>query len=233
VIDLSGSRVVDLTQAVEPGIPVPGMFPTPSVDPVLRQSRGDIANAEILHLAVHSATHVDAPFHFHAELATVDQLDPTALIGPAVVVDLTDLHGAVAIAADRLLAWESAADEQIHPGDGVLLHTGHSRAWGLGEDGERYWRHGSPYLADDAVELLADRRIRLVGVESFDPDWVDLDDLSTATFPAHRKLLPRGVLIVENLVNLGAIAATRCLLIALPLKLRGCSGSPVRVIALV
>ncbi len=70
-------------------------------------------------------------------------------------------------------------------------------------------------------------------MESFDPDWVDPHDLSTAAFPTHRTLLPRGICILENLTNLDQIPAPRCPLIALPLKLKGCSGSPVRAIAIV
>ena len=83
------------------------------------------------------------------------------------------------------------------------------------------------------MDYLASKPIRAIGVESFDPDCVDLEDLSSAQFSAHRAFLPRGILIIENLTNLDQIPGTRCQIIALPLKLTGCSGSPVRVVAVV
>ena len=83
------------------------------------------------------------------------------------------------------------------------------------------------------MDYLAEKPIRAVGVESFDPDWVNPEDLTTAAFPTHRTFLPRGIYIIENLTNLDKIPAARCHIIALPLKLKGCSGSPVRVIAIV
>ena len=139
----------------------------------------------------------------------------------------------VAIEAEDLWRWESAAGETIRPGDIVLLHTGHSKHWLLGEDAPAYWENGWPHLARSAVDYLASKPIRAIGVESFDPDWVDLDDLASARFPTHRTFLPKGILVIENLTNLDRIPGTRCQIIALPLKIKGASGSPVRVVAVV
>lgn len=232
-IHISGNRIIDLSQTLEPGIPVPVGFPGPERDIFLSQEKGDIANVEILTFSVHTATHCDAPYHFFSQLRTVDELPPDCLIGPAVVVDLTHKQGSQAIEADELRAWESSSGESIQPSDIVLLHTGHSANWKLGDEASAYWEGGWPYLARSAVDYLAEKPIRAVGVESFDPDWVDLNNLASAEFASHRTFLPRGIFIIENLTNLDQIQATRCQIIALPLKLGRCSGSPVRVIAIV
>lgn len=232
-IDIRGTRIIDLSQTIEPSIPTPVGIPEPRIDIFLSQSRGDVANVELVQMSVHASTHCDAPYHFFSELRCVDELEPGCLIGAAVVVDMTCKRGKVPIKAHDLQRWESDSGESIQAGDIVLLHTGHSRRWEAGDSGSAYWEDGWPYLTPGAVAYLASKAIRAIGVETFDPDWVDLGDLSSAQFSAHRTFLPRGILIMENLTNLHQIRATRCQIIALPLKLRGCSGSPVRVVAVV
>lgn len=232
-IDIRGTRVIDLSQTIEPSIPTPVGIPEPRIDIFLSQSRGDVANVELVQMSVHASTHCDAPYHFFSELRGVDELEPGCLIGAAVVVDMTCKRGNVPIKAQDLQRWESDSGESIQAGDIALLHTGHSRSWEAGDSGSAYWEDGWPYLTPGAVEYLASKAIRAIGVESLDPDWVDLGDLSSSQFSAHRTFLARGILIMENLTNLDQIRATRCQIIALPLKLRGCSGSPVRVVAVV
>jgi len=232
-INISGSKIIDLSQTIAPDIPVPIGFPAPRIDVHMSQAAGGVANVEILTIGVHAGTHVDAPYHFFSELRRVDDLAPDCLIGPAVVVDMTDKQGSASIEAQDLQQWEASSGENIRPGDIVLLHTGHSQNWHLGEAAAAYWENGWPHLARSAVEYLASKPIRALGVESFDPDWVDLADLSSAQFPTHRTFLPQGILIVENLTNLDQIPGTRCHFIALPLKIKGASGSPVRVVAVV
>lgn len=232
-ITIKGTRVIDLSQAISPDIPMPVGFPGPKLEVFLSQAKGDIANVEILTMSVHAGTHLDAPYHFFSELRRADELPPDCLIGPAVVVDMTDKHGSVAIEAADLRTWESATGEAIRPGDIVLLHTGHSRNWKPGEAASTYWENGWPHLARSAVDYLASKPIKAIGVESFDPDWVDLDDLASAEFPTHRTFLPKGILVIENLTNLDQIPGTRCQVIALPLKIKEASGSPVRVVAIV
>jgi kynurenine formamidase len=232
-IDIQGNTVIDLSQAIEPGIPVPVGFPGPQFEVYLSQAKGDVANVELVTFSVHTATHCDAPYHFFSELRHVDELPPDCLIGSAVVVDLTHLQGSTEVQAEDIRHWEQTSGETIRAGDIVLLHTDHSRNWHVGTGASAYWVKGWPYLSRGAVDELASRPVRAVGVESFDPDWVNPGDLSTAEFPTHRTLLPKGIYIIENLTNLDKIPGTRCQLIALPLKLKGCSGSPVRVIAVV
>jgi arylformamidase len=232
-IDVRGTRVIDLSQPIAADIPVPPAFAPPELRTIASQVQGSVSNVEQLTLILHEGTHVDAPYHFFSDLPTVDELPPDCLIGPAVVVDLTDRRGDVAIEARDIKQWETAVGEAIRPGDTVLLHTGHSRHWQAGESGRAYWANGWPHLARSAVEYLAAKPIKAIGVETFDPDRVDLDDMASAEFLTHRTFLPRGILVIENLTCLDQIPAVRCQIIALPLKIAGASGSPVRVIAVV
>lgn len=204
-IDISGDTVIDLSQPIESGIPVPVGFPGPEMDVFLSQEKGDVANVEILRLGLHTSTHCDAPFHFFSHLRHVDELPPDCLIGNAVVVDLTAFSGSVAVKDTDFEAWEKESGETIREGDIVLLHTAHDRKWATGEDASGYWEGGWPHLEKSAADLLVERKIKAVGVESFDPDWVDLNDLSSATFPSHRTFLPAGIFIVENLTNIDRI----------------------------
>ena len=231
--DIKANRVIDLSQAVEPDIPVPLGFPGPQFEVFLSQGKGNIANVELITMSLHTATHCDAPYHFFSELQTIDQMPPDCLIGPAIVIDMTDKTGNVPIEAEDLKEWEKRSDEVIRPGDIVLLHTGHSKNWQPGAAAAAYWENGWPYVSSSAADFLASKPIRALGVESFDPDWVDLHNLASAEFATHRTFLRKGILIIENLTNLDQIPSVRCYVIALPLKLKGCSGAPTRVIALV
>jgi kynurenine formamidase len=231
-ISISGNTVIDLSHTIESGIPVPPRFEGPKFEVALSQERGDVANVETIQLGTHQGTHCDAPYHFYTALRGIDELPVDCLIGPAIVVDLTEKRESVPIEAADLHSWEAATGEPIKPHDIVLLHTGHSKHWALKEAATGYWRNGWPYLTQGAVEYLASRPIRAIGVETFDPDWVDPHNLASAEFVAHRAFLSRGILIIENLTNLDRIPGPRCHIIALPLKLKGCSGSPLRVVAI-
>ena len=88
-IHIVGTRVIDLSQFIEPCIPSPAGMPGPEFEVFRSQAKGDVANVELVKMSVHSSTHCDAPYHFFSELRPVDELPPACLIGPAVVVDLT------------------------------------------------------------------------------------------------------------------------------------------------
>ena len=227
------TRVIDLSQSLGPGIPVFPGFPDPRFEGMLSQAKGDVGNVEILHFVPHSGTHMDAPYHFFSNLRHVDELPIDCLIGPGIVVDLSAKKGCVAIQAADILAWEDAAGETIQAGDIVLLRTDHYQTWKLGPDGEAFWKDGWPYLAHSAVEYLAGKNIKALGVETFSPDMELPAGGAPVDRSSHHTFLSKGILVMECLAHLDEIPAPRCLVIALPLKLAGGSGSPVRVVAMV
>lgn len=230
---ISGNRVIDLSQVIEPEMPIPAAFPVPPFEVLISQSAGSHCNVESIHFFSHSGTHFDSPYHFFSNLDSVDRLPVENLIGPAIVVDMSDRKGSVALEAQDFMDWEQSSGETILASDIVLLRTDHSKNWRPGSQKAAYWQDGWPYLARGAAEYLVNKQIKALGVESFDPDSVDLQNLGEAEFPAHCLLLAKGILILENLTNLDQIPTRRCMVIALPVKFKGCSASPLRVIAVV
>jgi kynurenine formamidase len=186
----------------------------------------------------HGGTHIDAPVHFAKGKPTVDQLPLRRLIGPGVVVDVTE-----ACARDRdylisvadLVAWE-AAHGQIPSGAIVLLRTGFGRFWpdrekymGTAERGEAGVKKlHFPGLHPDAAIWLADaRHIHAVGL-----DTPSIDHGPSTTFETHRALFAREVPAFENLASLEQLPATGAVIVALPMKIKGGSGGPLRAVAL-
>ena len=213
-------------------MPVSIGLPQVKVTRVLDQAQGAPANVEVLELMLHSGTHVDAPFHFVPGGSTVAEVDASALSGSGVVVDVPGDRGWTEITAERLTEWERHAGETIGESDAVLLRTGHSALWAPLPEGIDYMTMGWPYLGSSAIDLLLERRVKVVGVECPDPDKTDQNDLATSTFEAHRRLLGAGVLIIETLAHLADIPVPRFDFLALALPIEGASGSPIRALAL-
>jgi arylformamidase len=229
--DLPG--VIDLTHPVEPSMPVSIGFPRVMLSKYMDQAAGDVATVEIIQMGLHTGTHVDAPFHFIAGAPTFDQLDPLALSGSAVIVDVPESDDWIRIESRTLEDWEAASGERIGEGDVVLLRTSHARRWWKPlPAGRDYLTRPWPYLGSSAVDLLLERRICALGVECPDADQVDQRDLGAATFEVHKRLLAAGIPIIENLANLDRVPVARCRFLALGLPIRGASGSPIRALAL-
>ena len=225
--------MIDLSQTLGPGIPVYPGFPDPRSETMYSQEAGKDANVEVLHFVPHSGTHMDAPYHFFSQLRRVDELPVDCLTGPAVVIDLSAKKGSVAIEAEDIHGWEQSTGETIQPGEIVLLRTDHSKTWKLGQEGDLFWKNGWPYLAASAVDYLAGKAIKALGVETFSPDPEFQKKPGLDSYYTHHTLLPKGILIMECLANLDQVPTPRGLVIALPLKLAGSSGSPLRVVMLV
>ena len=200
-------RLADLTMPISPGMLVnPDHFPPEISTYATLDSHG--WEARRLVLDSHLGTHLDAPSHFVAGTATVDQADLAVLIGDAQVIHLAGVTPGEVITAARL---------GPVTGRRVLLDTGWSGR-GLGQ--AEYFGQ-APYLAPDCAQALLDAGTALLGL---DLPSVDLDG------GMHVALLGGGCLIVENMTGLGALPAT-CELTVLPLPISGGDGSPVRAIA--
>jgi kynurenine formamidase len=215
-------RTFDLSQELATGMQVfPLHSPTHLLPWAKREAYGFASEA--LFCNSHAGTHVDAPYHFLAEGATIDDVPLDRFFGPAVAYDLTHLPPRSLIEPQHLEA--SAADSPIRPDDIVLLRTGIDDRLGQSD----YLRDYSG-LSEAGARYLAERKIKAVGT-----DGPGIDHPEATACPAHYALLPAGVLIYENLANLAALLAAaggkRFTFHALPLKLRAASGSPVRAMA--
>jgi kynurenine formamidase len=195
--------------------------------------------AHRFHAAEHGGTHLDAPIHFAAGRSTVDALPVEKLVGPAVVVDVSaacakDRDYAVSVA--DLEAFE-AAHGRIEDGSIVLLRTGWGRFWpdrarylGTAERGQAAVAklHFPGLGAAAARWLVAERRIHAVGI-----DTASIDPGVSTTFEAHRALSEHDVPALENLAQLELLPPRGFDVTALPMKIGGGSGAPLRAIAIV
>lgn len=199
---------IDLTMPIAEGMPFnPDHFP-PDVTPYARiETHG--WSASKLVLDSHLGTHMDAPSHFVAGGRTLDQIPLDVLIGPAQIVHLGQVGEREALTPAHFPPISQPR---------LLIHTGWSeRALGTPAYFDRY-----PYLTPEAAIYLADRGVRLVGL---DCPSVDYDPGET-----HVALLSRGTVIIENLVHLDRLSAD-CALFALPLPIKGGDGCPLRAVA--
>jgi kynurenine formamidase len=184
----------------------------------------------------HGGTHLDAPIHFAEGQATVGQIPLDRLIGPAVVIDVSRQAGAdvdYRLSLEDVRAWERRQGT-IPAGALVLLRTGWSARWPdkkryLGDDtpGDASRLHFPSYGAEAARILVTDRKVTALGV-----DTASIDHGPSKDFPVHQIVAAANVLGLENLTGLDALPATGAWVIALPMKIAGGSGGPLRAIAL-
>jgi kynurenine formamidase len=187
----------------------------------------------------HGGTHIDAPIHFAAGRQTVDQLPLERLIGPAVVVDVSAAAAAdrdYQITVDDLVSWERQHG-RIADGDIVLFRTGFARFWpdrmaylGTDKRGEAGVAELSfPGLHPEAARwLVANRRIAAVGI-----DTASIDYGRSTLFESHVALMSVDIPAFENVARLDALPPRGAGIVALPTKIRGGSGAPLRIVAFI
>jgi arylformamidase len=207
-------RTIDLTLPLTPGDR--GV----AVDPKYTLAR-DGWNAATWHLYSHAGTHMDAPVHFGAGPATIDQQPVERCLGPAWVVRLAPCLPKAWLTVEHL----GAIAEKFVTGESLLLHTG----WSAHVSDPAYYRDQLPRISDELARWCVEHRVNILGVEA--PSVADVNDRDEVT-RIHQILLGGGVTIVEGLANLDRIKQERVFFAALPLRLAGGDGSPVRAFAI-
>ncbi|WP_341503783.1 cyclase family protein [Gallaecimonas sp. GXIMD4217] len=187
--------------------------------------------------AEHGGTHVDAPVHFARGRWSVDQIPLTQLVGQVAVVDVTEQAEADSdyqISVADLSAWERRHG-RLADGVIVLFRTGFSRHWPNAEAYLGTARRGQaavaelhfPGLAPEAATWLVNNRsVKAVGI-----DTASIDHGQSTLFGSHVTLMSANIPALENLTNLESLPATGAELVALPIKIKGGSGGPLRVAA--
>jgi arylformamidase len=208
------SRIVDLTLSLTPGQRGVAMESKFTVE-------RDGWNAATWQLYSHAGTHMDAQIHFAAGPETIDQHTPERCMGAAWVVRLPNTAPRALLAISDL----GAIADKFQPGESVLLHTGWSR---YAADPARY-RDELPRIGEELARWCVEKKVKLLGVEP--PSVADVSNRSEVT-RIHEILLGGGVTIVEGLTNLDQLTQERVFFAALPLKLTGGDGSPVRAFAI-
>jgi kynurenine formamidase len=202
-----------------------------------KTAQGHFYSAYKFCAAEHGGTHLDAPVHFAEGRQAVDQIPLDRLIGQAVKVDVSTKALAdrdYQIGVVDLIGWESKHG-RIPRDSIVLLQTGYSRHWpdraaylGTALRGqEGVTRLHFPGLAPQAAEwLVKKRKIKAVGL-----DTASIDYGQSKRFESHVTLSGQGVPVFENLTNLERLPARGAEVVALPMKIRGGSGAPLRIVA--
>jgi kynurenine formamidase len=190
-----------------------------------------------IQLSEHGGTHLDAPIHFAEGRQTADQIPLDRLIGQAAVIDVSVKSAAnrdYLFTVEDVTEWERL-NGRLPDGAIVLFHTGYGRFWpdrkaymGTDERGpDAVAKLHFPGLSGDLARFLAnERKVAAVGL-----DTPSLDHGQSKDFIAHRILLERDIPGFENVANLDRLPPKGALIVALPVKIRGGSGGPLRIVA--
>lgn len=228
VSPFDGFEWIDLSHTLEEDIPA---YPTHArFGRALYESQalGDVATHYGLTISEHTGTHLDAPIHFVSSGPAsygADEIPLDRLAGRAATMDATGLGAGDLLGVEHVEAWEREHGA-IEPGDRVLIRYGWDVRWTTGAEGRRFLEDW-PGLSGEAAEYLVGKGVALVGC-----DTMAVDAAGTLENPAHHALLGNEVYVVENLKNLNRLPPFAYFM-ALPLKVKGGSGSPVRAVALV
>lgn len=237
-VDLASATVVDLTHAFDKGTlywpSSPGGFDLKELSRGLTPG-GYFYSAYAISAPEHGGTHLDAPVHFAERGVSVDAIPVRQLIARAVVIDVTSRASADAdyrFSLDDLRAWESA-NGSVPRGAIVLLRTGWGKRYG---NRKAYFGDDTPGATDnlhfpsfgaDAVRILVNER----GIGALGVDTPSIDYGQSRDFIVHRITAAAQVPGLENVANLEALPVRGAWVIALPIKIAGGSGGPVRIVA--
>lgn len=211
-------RIVDISMPLSPATCPPLDYPHVVMESLRSHDRDGFESDKICQ-AIHTATHIDAPYHFYRDGITIEQVALERLIGPGQVVDLRETVGAGDfITTDHLKSADVDGDlSDVR----LILYSG----WA-----EEHWDRDdlytdAPHLAEEAAVYLRDLGISALGVD-FPVDPVP------SSFPVHKVMLGSGIPLIENVVNMSDLIDRDFTLVAAPVKLMGGDGAPSRVVAL-
>ena len=189
--------------------------------------------------AEHGGTHIDAPVHFAKGRNSVDAIPLTQMIGPAIVVDVAEKverNHDYQVTETDFRSWEKR-NGRIANGSIVLLRTGFGKFY---PDRKKYLgtdQRGEKAVADlhfpglhpnAARWLTMNRSIKAIGL-----DTPSIDYGQSTLFESHRILFDRNIPAFENVANLDKLPLKGFSIVALPMKIAGGSGGPLRMIAIV
>lgn len=232
-------RVVDLTHAFDAN-----SVYWPTAEPFKLETdfegmtdKGYYYSAYRYSAAEHGGTHLDSPVHFAKGRHTVDQIPLQQLIGAAVIVDVTSQAAANAdyeVSVADFQNWERR-NGRIAPGTIVLLRTG----WG------KYYGDRKKYLGTEERGAQAVAKLHFPGLDPAAARWLtqnrsikaigldtpSIDYGQSALFESHRTLFEKNIPAFENVANLEQLPLKGFSVIALPMKIKGGSGGPLRIVA--
>ncbi len=215
-------RMIDLSHYVTSGVPVFPCYPPVQVLPWCARSIWGF-ESNVYFMTDHTGTHVDAPYHFDEKGKHTAEIALEKVVGEAVLLEVSAKGQKALIDLDQIQDAIKRARTEIRRHDKVLLYSGWDRHWDKPDVMSAY-----PGISKEAADYFVKLGVDLVGIDS-----PSIDHPDASKFPVHNTLLPKGIIIVENLSNLAKIRARRFDFSAIPLKLKEGTGSPVRAIAIV
>ena len=165
----------------------------------------------------HTGTHIDAPAHMLSNGPYLDDLDIEHFIGNATILDFSKTKIKL-IDVDCLKPYE----EKIKNAEFIIIKTGWSKYWG-----DKKYYEDFPSLSEESAKWLSQFNLKGIGI-----DAISIDDMNSTTFAVHKILMPKNIIIIENLTNLDSISNEYFILSILPLKNKNADGSPVRAISI-
>ena len=231
---LSGMDYVDLSPLLENDMPRWPTHPPLVINPTVSHDH-DGYYCQTVFMPEHIGAHVDSPAHIHANLMdrTIDTFAVHYLFAPAITYPLYRLGMYAGRQADakEILMLETEISDKAGEGDIVLLNYG----WQENAKKDKSWKdfaYNAPGLNESAVKLFYERRIRAVGSDTMTCDQSVKDTVPDKSYGHEVYWLPNNILIMEGLINLSQLP-TRSFFVALPLKIKNGSGSPIRCVAIV
>ena len=187
-------------------------------------------------MSEHGGTHIDAPIHFGEGRLAVDEIPLQKLIAPAVV---GDVRPSVAENRDYRLSrkdlerWESRHGP-IQQGAVVLMLTGWGQGWpdkshylGSSTPSDPKTLHFPGFSKEAADFLVKERHVDGIGIDTPSIDYGPSQD-----FIVHQIINGANLYGLENIANLERLPPNGAILVALPIKIKGGTGGPVRIIAI-
>ena len=181
-------------------------------------------NAEVIVTSNHAATHVDAFGHYDRSGETIAEMPLDTFCGTAICVDIREYERGHDVTADEVARAVDASGQEVREGDILLFCSDHYKRTA----GTPAFLDGFCGISADAVHWMADRGVKIFGVETISPDLVYLTD----EYPTHKACAERRLTHYENLNNLNDVVGQRFLFVGLPLRLVPAYGSPVRAAAI-
>lgn len=218
-------KVVDLTGGLEPAIwRYESVFPAFTSEAVTSVEEHGFEVRRVS-LGTHMGTHTDALGHLVARGPMIDAMPLESYVAPATVLRAGPSEPLQPITADAL----AAAGPAPQGGDAALIWTGWASHWNQPD-----YASSHPFLTADAAQWLIDHGVRVVGMDTaglMDPR-IDLAPGQRDEAIVDLMFMEAGISYVAALVNVDAIREARPLFVAMPLKLVGLDGAPVRAVAI-
>jgi arylformamidase len=202
---------IDVTAPLHAGTPHWPDQPDVKLERMVSMDDGAVCNVSMLHMSVHTGTHMDAPLHFVANGIGMDQMPLEATIGPCRVVEIKDKES---------IKVKHLKPLKLRQGERLLIKTINSkRCWNDNKFVEDF-----VYISQDAAAYMVEHGIMTVGVDYLSVGGFFKDGIET-----HHHLLRACVWIIEGL-NLSKVKPGKYDLLCLPLKTLNCDGAPARVL---